>query len=179
MKKRLPLLLVAAMACAAGYWASTALHRSPSLVVSTYVPADDVRGFELSSLDGKSYGLKAWPGTLMLVNFWATWCAPCREEIPLLVDFQERYGSRGLQVVGVAIDNRGNVAEFSDQMRINYPLLIGQDDAITLMTRYGNRVGSLPFSVVIDPDGRIVARKLGIYKQPELEALLIPLLPSA
>ncbi|MFQ5982950.1 MAG: TlpA family protein disulfide reductase, partial [Woeseiaceae bacterium] len=118
-------------------------------------------------------------GKIVLLNFWAPWCAPCREEIPLLMDLQKRYRGRGLQVVGIAIDDRDNVVHFRDEMSINYPILVGQDDAITLMTRYGNRIGSLPFSVTINREGRIVARKLGVYRRTELEDLLRPLLASA
>lgn len=179
MKKSLPLLLAAVIASAAGYWAATELRRSPPTVASTEASSHDAIDFELPNLDGKRRSLKAWRGKIVLLNFWAPWCAPCREEIPLLMDLQKRYRGRGLQVVGIAIDDRDNVVHFRDEMSINYPILVGQDDAITLMTRYGNRIGSLPFSVTINREGRIVARKLGVYRRTELEDLLRPLLASA
>ncbi|MFQ6024134.1 MAG: redoxin family protein [Acidiferrobacterales bacterium] len=178
MKKSLVFVVITVVALVAGYWASMRFHPAPSPVVGAEVSAADGSNTELPDLEGKTQSLKAWPGKLLLVNFWATWCAPCREEIPLLIELQKRYETHGLQVVGVAIDDRDAVAQFGNEMGINYPILIGQEKAMTLMSDYGNRIGSLPFSVLINREGRIAARKLGIYKRPELEGLIRPLLPS-
>lgn len=90
----------------------------------------------------------------------------------MLIDAQRRLGARGVQVIGVAIDEREAIAAYSRDMRINYPVLIGDAAAMNLMDAYGNRTGSLPYSVVIGADGQITSRKLGAYRGDELENVL-------
>lgn len=135
--------------------------------------------FSLPDIDDKTHSINQWRGKLILLNFWATWCPPCREEIPLFIDMQEKFGKRGLQIVGVAIDKKQAVENYPDFAFMNYPVLIGQEEVMAIMKQYGNRLGSLPYSVVIDPQGRILGRKVGAYKRPELEILLSSLLPEA
>lgn len=135
--------------------------------------------FSLPDINDKIHNINQWRGKLILLNFWATWCPPCREEIPLFIDMQEKFGKRGLQIVGVAIDKKQAVENYPDFAFMNYPVLIGQNEVMTIMKQYGNRIGSLPYSVVIDPQGRILGRKVGAYKRVELEALLGGLLPGS
>ena len=130
----------------------------------------------LPDLNGIRRAAPDWQGRLIVINFWATWCPPCREEIPELIALQERYQDQGLQIVGVAVDNHEAVRRFSDAVGINYPVLLGQLEAMQAMSDYGNRGGSLPFTVVIEPSGQVVARKLGVYRYSELEAILRPYL---
>ncbi len=130
----------------------------------------------LPDLNGVSHPVSDWQGRLVVVNFWATWCPPCREEIPELIALQERYKDQGLQIVGVAIDHPEAARRFSDSVGINYPVLLGEPGARQAMRDYGNNSGSLPFTVVIESSGRVVARKLGIYRYAELEAILRPYL---
>ena len=111
-----------------------------------------------------------------MVNFWATWCAPCREEIPGFVRLQERYGARGLQFVGIAIDQPDKVAEFAREFRINYPLLIGGLETMELLRQVGNRAGVLPYTLVIDRKGNLVSREPGGLKEARLESIIQPLL---
>ena len=125
---------------------------------------------------GKSRRLVEWRGKALVVNFWASWCTPCREEIPLLNAAQQQHESRGLQVVGIAIDNAANVGEFTRKIPISYPVLIADASGIDLMRELGNRAGGLPFNVLLDRQGRLVARKLGAYSAPELQAALDELL---
>lgn len=133
--------------------------------------------FTLPDLQGRPRQISEWKGKWILLNFWATWCPPCREEIPLLVETQERYGSKGLQIIGIAIDEPNDVRDFVDTYFINYPNLIGDDLVMQLMAQYGNRIGTLPFSVVVDPKGHIKSRKMGAYTKETLEkALIQPLL---
>ena len=115
---------------------------------------------------------------MILLNFWATWCPPCREEIPGFIRLQERYGARGLQIVGISIDNPEAIARFWQEMKINYPLLLANDSVYALMTAYGNNQGGLPYSVLIRPDGGIAATKLGAFNEKQLESLVLPLLPG-
>src|SRR3970282_1500768 len=128
--------------------------------------------FALRDLAGNTHSLSSWRGKVVLLNFWATWCPPCREEIPLFIDLQRRYAQQGLQIVGISIDNPEAVARYWQEMKINYPLLIADETTYELMAAYGNRQGGLPYSVLIAADGRIAGGKIGAYHCAELEAAL-------
>jgi thiol-disulfide isomerase/thioredoxin len=127
-------------------------------------------------LQGASQSLEQWRGHVLVVNYWATWCAPCREEIPLFVRMQERYGERGLQFIGIAIDQPDKVAEFAREFRVNYPLVLGGVESIELLRQVGNRAGVLPYSLVLDRKGNLVSREPGGVKEAKLEKLILPLL---
>lgn len=132
--------------------------------------------FALRDLAGKSHSLADWRGKVVVLNFWATWCPPCRREIPLFMELQGRYAQQGLQIVGISVDNPEAVARYWQEKHINYPLLIADDTTYELMAAYGNRQGSLPYSVLIAADGRIAGVKTGAYSRSELETALQPLL---
>jgi thiol-disulfide isomerase/thioredoxin len=127
-------------------------------------------------LSGAARRLTEWQGKALLCNFWATWCTPCRDEIPLLNAAQQHNGAKSLQVVGIAIDNAANVAQFSKTTRIGYPILLADATAIALMRRLGNPGGGLPFTVGLDRHGRLAERKLGAYGEAELQATIAGLL---
>jgi thiol-disulfide isomerase/thioredoxin len=127
-------------------------------------------------VQGAPRSLEQWRGRVLVVNYWATWCAPCREEIPVFVRMQERYGERGLQFVGIAIDQPDKVAEFAREFRVNYPLVLGGVDSIELLRQVGNRAGVLPYTLVIDRRGNLVSREPGGVKESRLEDLILPLL---
>ena len=137
---------------------------------------EQVYAARLADLKGGAQTLGQWQGQVLVVNFWATWCAPCREEIPGFVRMQERYGPRGLQFVGIAIDQPDKVAEFSREFHINYPLLMGELETIELMRQAGNRAGVLPYTLVIARDGKLVSREPGGLKEARLERIIQPLL---
>jgi thiol-disulfide isomerase/thioredoxin len=139
--------------------------------------ARQVYAARLPDLKGAPQALEQWRGRVLVVNFWATWCAPCREEIPGFVRLQARHGARGLQFVGIAIDQPEKVAEFAREFQINYPLLIaGGLEAMELLRQGGNRAGVLPYTLVLDRGGRVVSREPGGLKEPRLEGLVQPLL---
>jgi thiol-disulfide isomerase/thioredoxin len=120
--------------------------------------------FTLAGLDGSAYRASDWDGRVMMVNFWATWCGPCRQEIPALAELQGRYAAKGLQVVGIALDDRQAVEDFLAGLGVSipYPLLVGGEAAgIEVAKRYGNASGILPFTVVIGRDGRIAFVQFG------------------
>ena len=123
-------------------------------------------------LSGKPRRLAEWQGRAILVNFWATWCAPCREEIPLLVAARQKYGPKGLEIVGIAVDNVVKVVEFSIKYSIPYPVLLAEAGGLDLMRQLGNGSGGLPYTVASDRRGALVHRKLGALKQGELDAIL-------
>jgi thiol-disulfide isomerase/thioredoxin len=132
----------------------------------------------LVDLDGKPQRLDAWPGKVLLVNFWASWCEPCREEIPALNRLQQQYGAQGLQVLGIAIDEPDAVRQFQAQVPMAYPVLLAPDQGIRLMEQWGNRFGVLPYSVVFDRQGQLRQRHPGAISAQEAEAAVRPWLDS-
>jgi thiol-disulfide isomerase/thioredoxin len=130
----------------------------------------------LPDMDGRPQALEQWRGKVLVVNFWATWCAPCREEIPAFMKVQEKWSARGLQIIGIAIDDSDKVRPYVAELKINYPILIGGLDGIELARQAGNRLGGLPFTVVFNREGGPVHSQLGGVNQRKLEALLEPLL---
>jgi len=123
--------------------------------------------FELRSLEGKQVRLSDYHGKAVLLNFWATWCAPCKIEMPWFVDLQKQYASQGLQVIGVAMDDSGEatIAKFAKEIGVNYPLLIGKE---AVGDAYGG-VEFLPTTFIIDRQGKVVHRVFGLVGRSELE----------
>lgn len=138
--------------------------------------AEAVLAARLADLQGQPQVLSQWRGKVLVVNFWATWCAPCREEIPAFVRLQDKYRAQGLQFVGIAIDQRDPVQAFIREFGINYPVLLGGMEGVEISRRAGNRVGALPFTLIIDRKGKIVATELGGIKESRLQAFVTPLL---
>jgi thiol-disulfide isomerase/thioredoxin len=180
LRNKVVLGAVAIAALVSGFWLAQWLSRPelPEPAQAVAMPKTMV-AFSLPDLDGKQRNINEWIGKVVLLNFWATWCPPCLEEIPLFIRTQEKYGARGLQIIGVAIDKTEDVNKFQESNVINYPILVGQEEVMPLMQQYGNRIGSLPYSVVMDRQGRVLGRKVGAYQPAELESLLQGLLPDA
>jgi thiol-disulfide isomerase/thioredoxin len=130
----------------------------------------------LKDLEGGSKAIETWRGKVLVINFWATWCAPCRKEIPEFVKMQERLGARGLQFVGIAFDQPGPVGEFAREYGVNYPLLIGGLDTMALMRESGNKAGVLPFTLILDRQGRVARGYRGTLDETILEPEVLPLL---
>ena len=127
-------------------------------------------------LAGKTRRLTEWQGKVIVCNFWATWCVPCREEIPLLVSAQQQYGHKSVQIVGIGIDHADKILEFAGLFKIPYPLLVADATAADTMKQLGNSSGGLPFTVILDRGGAVVKTRLGALKPGELEQILAPLL---
>lgn len=137
---------------------------------------DPAPAFKVKTLSGDVVDVGTLKGKPLVVNFWATWCAPCREEIPGFVRLQRRYGPRGLRFVGIAIDQPDKVAEFAREFRINYPLLTGGLETMELLRQSGDRAGVLPYTLVIDRRGNLISQEPGGLKEPRLEGIIQPLL---
>jgi peroxiredoxin len=112
-------------------------------------------GFSLPNLEGESHSLSHWEGQVVMLNFWAPWCPPCRKEVPAFIELQEKYAERGFTIVGITVDTRDNAQTFADTMGINYPVLIAEEKGIELAENYGNKVAALPYTVVLDRQGKI------------------------
>jgi len=132
--------------------------------------------FELPDLEGKNHKNSEWDGKVVVVNFWATWCPPCIREIPVFVDLQKQYAKKGLQFVGIAIDKPDNVADFVDTVTINYPVLISEYDGIAISQAFGNYLGALPFTAVVNREGKIVFRRSGEIDEKMAKKEILPLL---
>jgi len=127
--------------------------------------ASELLAASLPDLVGRKRHLAEWKGSVILCNFWATWCAPCREEIPMLDALRGEYARFGFEVVGIAIDNGAKVREFASKYAISYPILIAEAEGLDLMRKLGNTAGALPFTVILDRSGKILSRKLGILRK--------------
>jgi thiol-disulfide isomerase/thioredoxin len=128
--------------------------------------------FQLADRDGKLRSLQDWTGKSLIVNFWATWCAPCRREIPLLEKIQVEYGPEGFQVIGIAADYRDKVIAYADEIGLKYPLLIGEQEALDAATAFGIEAVGFPFTIFADRQGRIVAAHVGELTEPEARVIL-------
>lgn len=138
--------------------------------------AQAILATQLPDLDGNDQAVSQWLGKVIVVNFWATWCTPCREEIPEFIEAQKKYGSQGLMFVGIAIDQADKVKMFSKEFGINYPVLVGSMNTWSLLEAAGNRHSALPYTVVINRSGELVENYLGRVNLKKLEKLVIPLL---
>ena len=128
--------------------------------------------FQLADRTGQMRSLQDWPYQALIVNFWATWCAPCRREIPLLQQLQRDHAGEGFQVIGIAVDFRDKVLAYADEMKIDYPLLIGEQEALDAAAAFGMTTVGLPFTVFSDRRGRIVTAHLGELTAAEADLIL-------
>lgn len=112
-------------------------------------------GFALPDLEGQERRLAEWKGQVVMLNFWAPWCPPCRKEVPAFIELQEKYADKGFTFVGITVDTRENAQTFADTMGINYPILIAEEEGIAIAREYGNKVGALPYTVLLDREGEV------------------------
>jgi peroxiredoxin len=132
--------------------------------------------FTLPDIDNQRHSIKDWDGQVVLINFWATWCPPCRREIPTLADLHRELGPKGFTVIGAAMDNPKKVQSFVTKFNVPYPNLIGQRRISQISRQLGNRSESLPYTAIIGRDGRVAYTHLGeIQRQAALDQIL-PLL---
>ena len=176
--------VVAFMASSGGYFLAKYLSPppeaalpGPGTAVAAAIPslsADDLLGqrrpdFTLSDSHGVAVSASDFQGDVLLINFWATWCTPCVEEMPMLSWLQQDYAGQGVNIVGIALDDAERASQFASDMAISYPILVGQADVVITGRRYGNNTGMLPFSVLIDTEGIIQWTHLGPLTREQLE----------
>ena len=128
--------------------------------------------FSLPDLDGVDRNIEEWRGSHTLLNFWATWCAPCRREIPLLKQFQQEYGPEGIQVIGIAVDFPEEVAAYAEQAEFNYPILVGQEDAMAVAETSGVEFIGMPFTMILAADGELLNSHIGEIVEADLEHIV-------
>lgn len=180
--------VLAGLAGAAGYYCvikprtdAPAVVEAPPSVPETTGPAAApttrlaavIPEFKLADSDGTPRSLKDdWQGKALIVNFWATWCAPCRREIPLLNQLAAERARDNFQVVGIAVDFRDKVLEYAREMQIDYPMLIGEQDALDAAAAFGVDAVGLPFTIFTDTRGRVIALHMGELTADEADLIL-------
>lgn len=178
-KQTLAVTLVLATCAVAGflayqYWLSSQGSIGTTAVAAATKPTEPSfrPTFTLSDIDGIERSIEEWDGQILIINFWATWCAPCRREIPMLIELQQVYGDRQVQVIGIAVDFLDQVRQYAAKTPFNYPILVGEQEAIEIAGQFGAAFVGLPFTVFTDPAGRIVERHTGeLLRQDALETL--------
>ncbi len=128
--------------------------------------------FAMMDIEGNIRNIKDWDGQVVLLNFWATWCPPCLREIPDFIEVQRELADHDFQIIGIAVDNETDVRDFVSTMSMNYPVMAGEMEAIELSQRYGNSIGGLPFSAIIDKNGKITHTITGELSKDRLKSIL-------
>jgi thiol-disulfide isomerase/thioredoxin len=164
--------VAAAVALAAGVFVHLTLRSAApdTAAVSALTVA------QFKDLSGQPGSLEQWRGRVLVVNFWASWCPPCLEEIPGLVRIHRELAPKGLQIVGIAVDTADKARSSAVQLGVSYPVLVAGMEVIDLTRRLGNRAGALPYTVILDRNGRVVATHLGLISEAELTRIITPLL---
>ncbi|WP_291983470.1 TlpA disulfide reductase family protein [Candidatus Accumulibacter sp. ACC005] len=167
-------LLAAIIALLAAIYNATQ-HSSTVQRAFAAVPPDAVAHLFATTLDdenGLPQPLSQWRGKTLVVNFWATWCPPCREEMPAFSRLQRAYAANGVQFVGIALDSADSVRDFSERHPVAYPLLMGGAKGVELAGQFGNSSLSLPYTIVLDQDGAGRLLRLGPLAESELDDFL-------
>lgn len=142
-----------------------------SLTTVTGAPATFV-DFELGDIDGARRQISEWQGKGRLINFWATWCAPCRREIPLLKSAQVTHAADDFQVIGIAVDEMDAVVDYAVEAEFNYPILVGQEDAMAAAENAGVPFVGLPFTMILAPDGQLLTTHVGEIHAEHIERIV-------
>ena len=144
---------------------------------SSAEPTDKAPDFHFTDQHGTERRLSDWDGSVRVVNFWATWCPPCVHEIPMLVSVQDSFRARGVQLVGVAVDDPDGAFAMAKELGMNYPTMADSRRTIDLLHAYGNRAAALPFTAFVDPEGTIRDRHVGVLTLEQTQETIRTLLP--
>ncbi len=173
-------LLIIAISAVGGFYASHLYftHDRKAIDVADNNQTQQPRrpDFSLPDLNGKLQSINNWNGKVIMVNFWASWCPPCRREIPGLMRLYKNYQKQGFVILGVALDDSQSVRNFVDPLGVDYPVLLGGKNGIKISNAYGNELGALPFTVIINREGHIIRAHPGELSYKQAEALIKPLL---
>jgi len=175
-RTNLLIVLVAIAGAALGLFAGSRINVLPERAIApgvTVLKPGDVRtDLQLPGTDGKPHRLSEWDGKLVLLNFWATWCGPCRDEMPLLDHARSQYAQQGLEVVGVAIDDADAVTEYLQDSPVRYTILLGGEEAENPSLLFGDTNSVLPYSVLLGRDGKVIAQRAGSFSSASLASWL-------
>ena len=177
MTKKLIIAVLLLAAAASGFFVrQQMLQKDAGSPVAAAVNQADVSAakvdFSLPDLNGDTRHFDEWQGKNRIVNFWATWCAPCRREIPLLKETQAKHGDDGIQVLGIAVDFTEDVLAYAEAAEFNYPVMIGQEDAMAVAESSGVEFIGLPFTMIVTGDGTLAGVHLGEIHPPQVEIIV-------
>ena len=165
--------IAAVVAMLSGFWLQQEMH----LTKPQSPPAAQLH-FSFPDTKGQMQAVEQWQGKVLVINFWATWCGPCLKEIPEFIQWQKAYQSQNLQFVGIAIDDQQSVTEYLKTIPINYPILIAGDAGSQLSHQLGNLINAVPFTLIVNEQGKIVHRQFGELSKEKflelVESLLKP-----
>ena len=178
---------VAVVAALGGYFLAGLMHpaasvHTPDLAASVNpesLVGEQRPDFVLRDTRGRQVTADEFSGRVLLVNFWASWCKPCVEEMPMISSLYEQLAGSGFSVVGIALDQPSSAAAFADELGVSYPVLVGETDTVMTGRRYGNRAGMLPYTVLVGADGVVRWTRLGAVSREDLERRVRALLPAA
>ena len=142
-----------------------------AVAATTESGANNHPSFELLGLDGRMRDFDEFDGRHRLLNFWATWCAPCRREIPLLKEFQAEQGDDGILVIGIAVDIMEDVQQYAEAAEFNYPILVGEMDAMAVAEQSGLQFHAMPFTMIVTADGEYLNAHFGELHRPDLDKI--------
>jgi thiol-disulfide isomerase/thioredoxin len=170
MKNTLIFIIAMILAGSSGY----ALHKYINQKQLASNPAIGIQRPEFAAmdLDGQLRNISEWDGQLIFLNFWATWCPPCKKEIPAFIELQKAYGNQGFQIISIAVDDEEEVRAYAEEMGMNYPIMAVQAEGVGLAKRYGNGIGILPYTVIINRDGEISYTITGELSKKRAKELL-------
>lgn len=176
MKKSILGLIILVVLAVSGWYASTLFQTNgeDSSLASARIKA--LPDFSLPDLDGTPRNLQEWKGKVLVVNFWATWCPPCKKEMPTFIEMQKQHSETDLQFIGIAVDDPDMVRDFYDVYSINFPVLVGGTKAIELSSDLGNRFDGLPFTAVFDRTGKLRYIQTGQVTSIHIDRHILPLL---
>ncbi len=172
MNKKLKIVsvvVVAAIALLSGLWWAQKVQHSGDPNVEKVADIASFMPLELSDTQGVKYSIASKMGRLNLINFWATWCGPCRNEMPLFDVFYQKNQADGFVVIGLTIDTAERAESFLQEVGISYPVLMAEEQGWDLLKSFGNSRALLPYSVLVDGDGRVLEQKLGEIHEEELQ----------
>jgi thiol-disulfide isomerase/thioredoxin len=132
--------------------------------------------FSYPDINGQLQSVDQWRGKILVINFWASWCGPCLEEIPEFIRLQQQFQSKNVQFVGIAIEDRQPVADYLQRININYPVLIAGDAGSLLARQLGNVINAVPFTVIVNQQGQIIHRQPGDLSREQFLQVVEPLL---
>ncbi len=167
MKSTLIILFVAITALASGI-AVQIMNKSPEIQT---IALEEI---SLPNLEGEMQNLSKWQGKTLIINFWATWCPPCLKEIPDFMALQAEFKDKNVQFIGIALEDLQTVADYNAQVNINYPILIGEFTGTQLARSWGNTLNTVPFTVVINPQGEIIHRQMGEFSKQHILSIIEP-----
>ena len=168
---------VVAVLAGAGFW--MAMRPTPESRGVVEIAPAAIFAASFADVSGKAQSLGQFQGKVVVLNFWATWCAPCREEMPGFMRLQSRWAARGVQFLGLANEEPEKVARFGHELGINYPLWTGGQDVSELSRRLGNRLGVLPHTAILGPQGEVFEAKVGPYSESQMEKRLLALVAKS